>query len=469
VTATITPDQPTTAPQIRDHILDTIGNTPLVRLNKLARGIRPQVVVKVEFLNPGGSVKDRIGIAMIEDAERRGFLKPGGTIVEPTSGNTGMGLAIAAAIKGYKCIFVMPDKMSEEKIRALRAFGARVVITPTAVEPDDPRSYYSVSKRLAEETPNAFLAGQYWNPANPEAHYRSTGPEIWQQTAGRVSVFVAGMGTGGTISGTGKYLKERNPAVRVVGIDPLGSLYTEYFRTGVLGPAHGYKVEGVGEDFLPTTMDFGVVDDVAQVTDRESFLMTRRLVREEGIFCGGSCGLAVAGALKWLRSPAAEDLTEDDIVVVLLPDSGSRYLSKLFDDNWMRENGFMETATVGDLVANRSGELIAADHSTSVAAAIRQMKTHGISQLPVLDASGGLHGIISEGDLLDYLLNGGSMDHDIEDLHTHEVATVGPDTPVEELTSLFGRSAAAVVVDAGKVAGIVTKIDVIDFLASRNR
>jgi cystathionine beta-synthase len=469
VTATITPDQPTTAPQIRDHILDTIGNTPLVRLNKLARGIRPQVVVKVEFLNPGGSVKDRIGIAMIEDAERRGFLKPGGTIVEPTSGNTGMGLAIAAAIKGYKCIFVMPDKMSEEKIRALRAFGARVVITPTAVEPDDPRSYYSVSKRLAEETPNAFLAGQYWNPANPEAHYRSTGPEIWQQTAGRVSVFVAGMGTGGTISGTGKYLKERNPAVRVVGIDPLGSLYTEYFRTGVLGPAHGYKVEGVGEDFLPTTMDFGVVDDVAQVTDRESFLMTRRLVREEGIFCGGSCGLAVAGALKWLRSPAAEDLTEDDIVVVLLPDSGSRYLSKLFDDNWMRENGFMETATVGDLVANRSSELIAADHSTSVAAAIRQMKTHGISQLPVLDASGGLHGIISEGDLLDYLLNGGSMDHDIEDLHTHEVATVGPDTPVEELTSLFGRSAAAVVVDAGKVAGIVTKIDVIDFLASRNR
>lgn len=466
---TAAPDSTATSPQIHDNVLATIGNTPLVRLNKLARGIRPQLVVKLEFLNPGGSVKDRIGIAMIEDAERRGLLKPGSTIVEPTSGNTGMGLAIAAAIKGYKCIFVMPDKMSEEKIRALRAFGARVVITPTAVEPDDPRSYYSVSKRLAEETPHAFLAGQYWNPANPDAHYRSTGPEIWQQTAGKVSVFVAGMGTGGTISGTGKYLKERNPEVKVVGIDPVGSLYTEYFRTGVLGPAHGYKVEGVGEDFLPSTMDFGVVDDVAQVSDRESFLTTRRLVREEGIFCGGSCGMAVAGALKWLRSPAAEQLSEDDIVVVLLPDSGSRYLSKLFDDNWMRENGFLESSTVGDLVAEHPREVIAADDKTTVAAAIRLMKTHGISQLPVLDSAGGLHGIISESDLLDYLLNGGAMEHGIEGLHNHEVATVASDTPVEELTSLFGRSAAAVVVDAGKVAGIVTKIDVIDFLASRNR
>jgi cystathionine beta-synthase len=457
----------TTTPQVFDSILDTIGNTPLVRLNKLARGIRPAVAVKVEFLNPGGSVKDRIGVAMIEDAERRGLLKPGGTIVEPTSGNTGMGLAIAAAIKGYKCIFVMPDKMSEEKIRALRAFGARVVITPTAVEPDDPRSYYSVSKRLAEETPNAFLAGQYWNPANPDAHYRSTGPELWQQTAGKLSVFVAGMGTGGTISGTGKYLKERNPGVKVVGADPVGSLYTEYFRTGHLGEAHGYKVEGVGEDFLPTTMDFKVVDDVVQVSDRESFLTTRRLVREEGIFCGGSCGLAVAGALKWLRSPAAEHLTEDDLVVVLLPDSGSRYLSKIFDDNWMRENGFLETASVADLVADRSRQVIAAEEGTTVAAAIRLMKTHSISQLPVLDSKGGLHGLISEGDLLDYLLNGGAMDHSIDGLHAHEVATVSPDTPVEELTGVFGRSSAAVVLDDGQVSGIVTKIDVIDFLASR--
>ncbi len=469
MTATAASDPTSAALSIHATILDTIGDTPLVRLNKLARGIKPTVAVKVEFFNPGGSVKDRIGIAMIEDAERRGLLKPGGTIVEPTSGNTGMGLAIAAAIKGYKCIFVMPDKMSEEKIRALRAFGARVVITPTAVDPDDPRSYYSVSRRLAEETPNAILAGQYWNPANPEAHYHSTGPEIWRQTAGRISVFVAGMGTGGTISGAGRYLKERNPAVKVVGVDPVGSLYTEYFRSGQLGQAHGYKVEGVGEDFLPATMDFSVVDDVVQVSDRESFLMTRRLVREEGIFCGGSCGLAVAGALRWLRSPAAEHLAEEDLVVVLLPDSGSRYLSKIFDDTWMRENGFLEDATVGDLLADRAGALIAADESTTVAAAIRQMKTYGISQLPVLDRKGGLHGIISESDLLDYLVNGGSMDHTIESVHTHEVATVTSDTPLEELTSLFGRSNAAVVVDDGRVIGIVTKIDVIDFLASRSR
>jgi cystathionine beta-synthase len=469
VTATDTPSPGTTTPEIYPDILATVGNTPLVRLNKLARGIRPTVVAKVEFLNPGGSVKDRIGIAMIEDAERKGLLKPGGTIVEPTSGNTGMGLAVAAAIKGYKTIFVMPDKMSEEKIRALRAFGSRVVITPTAVEPDDPRSYYSVSKRLAAETPNAILAGQYWNPANPEAHYRSTGPEIWEQTAGRVSVFVAGMGTGGTISGTGKYLKEHNPAVRVVGVDPIGSLYSEYFRTGVLGEAHGYKVEGVGEDFLPSTMDFSVVDDVVQVSDRESFLMTRRLVREEGIFCGGSCGLAVAGALKWLRSPAAEDLTEDDIVVVLLPDSGSRYLSKIFDDAWMRENGYLDSATVADLIADRSRDLIAADETTTVAAAIRLMKTHGISQLPVLDGHGGLHGLISETDLLDYLLNGGEMGHVIDGLHTHEVPVVTPETPVEELTGVLGRTPAVVVVEGETVTGIVTKIDVIDFLASRNR
>jgi cystathionine beta-synthase len=467
MTATDAPET-TTTPDIRESILDTIGQTPIVRVNKLARGIRPTVTAKVEFLNPGGSVKDRIGVAMIEDAERRGLLKPGGTIVEPTSGNTGMGLAIAAAIKGYKTIFVMPDKMSEEKIRALRAFGSRVVITPTAVEPDDPRSYYSVSKRLAEETPNAILAGQYWNPANPEAHYRSTGPEIWQQTAGKVSVFVAGMGTGGTISGTGRYLKEQNPAVKVVGVDPIGSLYNEYFRTGVLGEAHGYKVEGVGEDFLPTTMDFKVVDDVVQVSDRESFLTTRRLVREEGIFCGGSCGLAMAGALKWLRSPAAEYLTEDDIVVVLLPDSGSRYLSKIFDDSWMRENGFLALSTVADMLAERQSEVISADVGSSVAAAIRLLKTHGISQLPVLD-QGKLHGIISEGDLLDYLVSGGSMEHSIADLHTHEVTTIAPDTSVEDLTTIFGRSAAAMVVDNGTLIGIVTKIDVIDFLASKGR
>ncbi len=460
--------EPIETSDIKDTILDAIGNTPLVRLHSVARGLRPALLAKVEFLNPGGSVKDRIGLAMIEAAEREGRLKPGGTIVEGTSGNTGVGLAIAAAIKGYKCVFVMPDKMSDEKIRQLRAFGARVVITPTAVEPDDPRSYYSVSRRLSEETPNTILAGQYWNPANPEAHYRTTGPELWRQTAGKIKVFIAGMGTGGTISGTARFLKEQNPAIKIVGVDPIGSLLHHYFRTRELGPAHSYKVEGVGEDFLPSTLDFDMIDDVVQVNDRESFTMTRRLVREEGLFCGGSCGLAVAGAVKWLRGAGAS-LSEDDQVVVLLPDSGSRYLSKVFDDNWMRENGFIEQATVGDLAAARAREIISASHNTSVEAAIRMMKTHGISQLPVLDEQSGLHGLIGEGDLLDYLLSGGAMDHTIADLHAHEVATVDPSMPLEELTPIFGRSPAAVVVDAGKVVGIVTKIDVIDFLASRGR
>jgi cystathionine beta-synthase len=451
---------------LKENVLQAIGNTPLVRFHSVSRGLRPIVAAKAEFMNPGGSVKDRIGIAMIEDAERRGLLRPGGTIVEATSGNTGVGLAIAAALKGYKTIFVMPDKMSDEKIRQLRAFGARVVITPTAVEPDDPRSYYSVSRRLADETPNAILAGQYWNPSNPEAHYRSTGPEIWRQTAGRITTFMAGMGTGGTISGIGRYLKEQNPNIKVVGIDPIGSLYTHYFQTGELGPAHGYKVEGVGEDFLPSTMDFGVVDDVVQVNDKESFLMTRRLVREEGMFCGGSSGLAVAGALKWLRTSGGE-LDEDDVVVVLLPDSGSRYLSKVFDDAWMRENGFLEQATVADMLAARPREVITAQESTSVETAIRLMKTHNISQIPVLTDNGQLHGILGESDLLDYLLSGGAMSHTIADLHPKQVATVEPDLSIDDLPAIFGRSQAAVVTQEGKVIGIVTKIDVIDFLASR--
>lgn len=456
------------ASEIKNTILDAIGNTPLVRLHKVSRGLRPDVLVKPEFLNPGGSVKDRIGLAMIEAAEREGRLRPGGTIVECTSGNTGVGLAIAAAIKSYKTVFVMPDKMSDEKIRQLRAFGARVVITPTAVEPDDPRSYYSVSRRIAEETPNAILAGQYWNPANPEAHYQTTGPEIWRQTGGRISAFITGMGTGGTITGTARFLKEQNPAIKIVGVDPVGSLLYHYFQTRELGPAHGYKVEGVGEDFLPATLNFDLIDDVVQVTDRESFTMTRRLVREEGLFCGGSCGLAVMGALKWLRGNGSS-LTEDDLVVILLPDSGSRYLSKVFDDAWMRENGFLEETTVQDLLNSRPREMIVASEDTSIEAAIRQMKTHGISQLPVLDANGHLHGIIGEGDLLNYLISGGAMDHTIADLHAHEVVTVSPETPIDELATMFNRGQAVIVVENDAVNGIVTKIDVIDYLASRGR
>jgi cystathionine beta-synthase len=453
---------------VKPNILEAIGNTPLVKLNNVVGDIRATILVKCEFMNPGGSVKDRIGIAMLEDAERKGLIKPGGTIVEATSGNTGVGLAIAAAIKGYKTVFVMPDKMSEEKIRQLRAFGAKVVITPTAVEPDDPRSYYSVSKRIAEETPNAILAGQYWNQSNPEAHYRTTGPELWRQTGGALDVFVAGMGTGGTISGTSRYLKEQNPGIQTVGVDPVGSLYTEYFRTGKLGPAHGYKVEGVGEDFLPTTMDFSVVDDVVQVSDKESFIMTRRLVREEGIFCGGSCGLAVAGALKWVR---AQNLGPDKTVVVLLPDSGSRYLSKIFADDWMRENGFLESGSVSEILATHPRQLVTVGCNDSVGAVIGRMKGDGISQMPVVDPSGRLMGLIREVDLLNYMLSGdGSMDHPICDIISQHVATVHPDTTIDSLREIASQGEVAVVVDEQHVpTGIITKIDMIEYLASKVR
>lgn len=453
--------------EISDSILHVIGDTPLVRLQKVTRGVRAEVLAKLEFLNPGGSVKDRIGPVMLEDAERRGLLRPGGTVVEATSGNTGVGLAIAAAIRGYKTVFVMPDKMSDEKIRLLRAFGARVVITPTAVAPEDPRSYYSVSRRIAEETPNSFYANQYANPANPKAHYQTTGPEIWRQTGGRIDLLVAGMGTGGTISGAGKYLKERNPSLRVVGADPIGSVYHEYFKTGRLPTPHTYKVEGIGEDFLPQTMDFSVVDEVVQVADRESFAMTRRLVREEGIFCGGSSGTAVAGALKYLRM-----LPEGGAAlraVVILPDSGSRYLSKVFSDDWMREHGFLEMALgrVDDLIRAKAIGLIIAGRADAVSDVIAKMKQYDVSQLPVLD-DGRLVGMISEVDLLNYLVEGSHRPSDsIEPIIDPVPPVVDPDTPVDALADLFLSANAAVVVDHGTVVGIVTKIDVIDHLAKR--
>ncbi len=461
---------------IRDTILDTLGNTPLVRLNKVTAEVKAEVIAKVEFFNPGGSVKDRIGLAIIEEAEAAGLLKPGGTIVEATSGNTGMGLAIAAAIKGYRCVFVMADKQSEEKRSMLRAFGARVIVCPTAVEPEDPRSYYSVARRTVAETPNSILANQYHNPANPAVHYRTTGPEIWRQTGGNIDYFIATVGTGGTISGTSKYLHEVHPGIKTIGVDPIGSILYDHFKTGKTIEAHSYRVEGFGEDFLPGTLDFSQIDDMVQVTDAESFLMTRRLVREEGIFCGGSSGSAVAGALKYLR---VHSIGAGKRVVVLLPDSGTRYLSKIFSDDWMREFGYFAgqiqcQASAADILRSKpQGDLIVAAPSDRMTDVIGLMKTHGISQAPVI-SEGQLVGIVREVDLLKHMLVSGH-DHtpqetiaDIVETSTH---TVKPDASLDQLMEMFtsGVDVIMVVPDNGASAqglGILTKIDVLDYVAT---
>jgi cystathionine beta-synthase len=458
--------------EYRDNILQTIGDTPLVRLNSVTTGLPCTVLAKLEFFNPGGSVKDRIGFPIIQDAERSGKLKPGGTIVEATSGNTGVGLAIAAAIKGYRCIFVMPDKMSQEKILLLRAFGARVVVTPTAVEPEDPRSYYSVADRLVAETPNAILANQYHNPVNPEAHYETTGPELWQQTAGKITHFVTGMGTGGTITGTGRYLKEQNPDLKVIGVDPMGSILYELHRSGRYTKAESYKVEGIGEDFLPSTTDLSVIDSVVQVNDRESLLMTRRLVREEGIFCGGSSGSAVAGAIKYARE---HNLGPDDMVVVILPDSGSRYLSKVFDDDWMRENGFLERSWVdfraSDIQsAKPDGRVITARPTDLMKDVVALLKKHNVSQLPVVDENERLIGIVTEIDLLNHMLLTGHVhepDESIESIIEADVPVVRPNTPLETLMTIFSNRSAVVIASDRKVQGILTKIDILDFLSTQ--
>ncbi len=449
------------------NILEVIGNTPLVLSHSVASDVDSDIYLKLEYVNPGSSVKDRPALQIVEDAEKSGELEPGGTIVEATSGNTGMGLAMAAAVKGYDCIFVMPDKMSDEKIKALRAFGARVVVCPTAVEPDDPRSYYSVARRLAEETPGGFLANQYHNPSNPRAHYLDTGPELWEQTGGEIDVFVATMGTGGTISGTAKYLKEQNPELTVVGVDPIGSIYYDYFKTGKITEAHSYLVEGFGEDIIPSTMHFDYVDEVVRVSDKECFRYTRRLVREEGIFAGGSSGAVICAAIKYARR-----LDEKLNIIALLPDSGARYLSKIFDDDWMRENGFLEDrwgdATISDILVNKEGAQTVFTTTTgeTVADVIERMKVHGISQLPVID-DGEVVGLINESDVLDHLLGDGAHGDTIDTLVETSFAVVEPSDRVGVIGDLFGDGRVLLVIDGGELAGIITKIDFIDFVTNQ--
>ncbi|MBZ0121216.1 MAG: cystathionine beta-synthase [Sandaracinaceae bacterium] len=448
-------------------ILDAVGNTPIVKLNRIGSDVEADIYVKCEYLNPAGSMKDRMTINLIDAAEKRGELKPGGTIIEATSGNTGAALAMIASVRGYKCIFVMPDKMSQEKIASLRAYGARVVVCPTAVEPDDPRSYYSVAERLSKETPNSFYTRQYHNPDNPGGHYKSTGPEMWEQTGGAIDVLVAGLGTGGTITGTGKFLKEKKPDIQVVGVDPVGSLYYDFVKSGRVTKPFTYKVEGIGEDFFPSTIDLKILDEIIRVDDKECFLMTRDLVRLEGLYVGGSSGAAVAGALKYARQTKKKEN-----IVVILPDSAAKYLSKIFNDEWMRENGFLDDetglGTIRDLLVNKTGEeVITASAGDKVRDVIARMKAHGISQLPVME-DGKLVGAVAEVDMLRYLVSGEhSLDSAVKPLVESDYATVTPQTRIENVQSLLNDARMAIVMDEGRIVGVVTKIDLIDYLARR--
>lgn len=459
-----------------DNILDTVGQTPLVQLNSVTEGLPCTVLAKVEFFNPGGSVKDRIGQAMVEHAEARGLIKPGGTIIEGTSGNTGAGLALAAIAKGYRCIFTTTDKQSKEKVDVLKALGAEVIVCPTAVEPDDPRSYYSVARRLASEIPNSVYLNQYDNPANEQVHYETTGPEIWEQTEGRVTHYVAGAGTGGTISGTARYLKEQNPEVKVIGVDPYGSVYYSYFHTGEFKheDIYPYLTEGVGEDILAENMKFEIVDDYVRVTDKESMLMTRRLARDEGLFIGQSCGMAVAGALEWLRDHA-DEVSEDDVVVVILPDSGFRYLSKTYNDQWMQDHGFVEdqsSMTVDDVLSKRKGAkmtgVVSVTSSDTLGTAIKRMAAHGISQLPVIDG-GEVVGSLTESRILNQLIEApDAREAPVEGIMGDPFPIVPRSLHLAHLSAFIEEGAGAILVEphGDHAFEIITKSDLIGALAA---
>nr|WP_293840682.1 cystathionine beta-synthase [uncultured Arsenicibacter sp.] len=452
-------------------IIDTIGNTPLVKLNKVTRGIQGTILAKVEYFNPGNSVKDRIAIRMIEDAEARGIIKPGGTIIEGTSGNTGMGLALAAIGKGYKCIFTMADKQSKEKIDILRAVGAEVIVCPTNVAPDDPRSYYSVAKRLNREIPNSLYPNQYDNLSNAAAHYDTTGPEIWRDTDGRITHLTAGVGTGGTLCGTTRFLKEKNPHVVSVGIDTYGSVFKKYKETGVFdeGEIYPYLTEGIGEDILPQNVDFSLIDHFVKVTDKDAAIMARRLSREEGLFVGWSCGSAVHGALEWAR----EHLTADDVMVIILPDHGTRYLAKIYNDVWMKDHGFLEDRTfktARDIIyskTHRGGEqqamLTTLGKDVTVAQAIQVLNRHSISQLPVVDENDHIVGSLTDSTILNKLIDDPSIkDRTVEEIMDKPFKFVGLDNTVDVLSSLIDRENKALLVrDENQQVHIITQADLL--------
>ena len=453
-----------------NNILESVGRTPLIRLNRMSRELKPQIWIKAEMLNPGGSVKDRIGITMIDEAEKKGLLKPGGTIIEGTSGNTGMGLALVAAVRGYKCVFTTTDKQSKEKVDLLKALGAEVIVCPTAVEPEDPRSYYSVARKLAREIPNSYYPNQYDNPSNPEAHYRTTGPEIWEDTEGKITHFVCGMGTGGTISGVGKFLKEKNPQVKIVGVDPEGSLYFDFHKTGKIAKARTYVVEGIGEDFFPTTMDMRILDDVIQVNDEECFVIARRLAKMEGLFTGGSGGGCLSATLR-----LAKDLSADDYIVALLPDTGMRYLSKVYNEEWMRERGYTESTipiTAEEVVnakkhTGKVRELVIVRPYQTVFHALKTMQEQDISQIPVFEENLPI-GTVYEDQILTLALQG----KDLRKLTVREVMSkpmpmVLKSAPVERITYMLSHGDPAVFVEMDESKyEILTKYDLMSTVAS---
>jgi cystathionine beta-synthase len=453
-----------------NNILEAIGHTPLVRLNRINQGLKPQIYVKADYMNPGGSVKDRIAITMIDEAEKKGLLKPGGTIIEGTSGNTGMGLALVAAVRNYKMVFTITDKQSKEKVDLLKALGAEVIVCPTAVEPEDPRSYYSVAKKLAREIPNSYYPNQYDNQMNPEAHYLTTGPEIWEDSAGKVTHFVCGIGTGGTVSGVGRYLKEKNPNVKIIGVDPLGSLYYDFVKRGETVKARTYVVEGIGEDFFPTTMHLKILDDVIQVNDEECFVVARRLVKMEGLFTGGSGGGCISGALR-----LAKDLGPEAFIVALLPDTGMRYLSKVYNDEWMRERGYVDAAvaiTAAEVVhakhaAGKVRELVIARPYQTVFHALKTMQEQDISQIPVFEENTPI-GTIYEDQILNLALQG----KDLRKLVVREVMSkplpqIPGNSPVERVTHILSHENPAVFVEMGNSRfEILTKYDLMSTVAS---